>query len=390
MYFESNLKSDCCGCRACEEICPKDAIELKEDSPAGHYYPEIDNNKCIKCHLCEKVCPLNKTELYATNNAKSYIGIGSDNDIFKSASGGAFANIAFVCIQNGYYVYGVKFDNNLKVVHEKACTIEEIQAFRKSKYIQSNTNNCFKLIENDLKSNNKVLFSGVPCQCAALNNYLKIKNIDKTNLITISLLCHGVPSQYLFDVYLEELQNSKGKKVKNILFRNKIPYRGVVNSRTAKLVYDDDTYDIVGINNDAFLRMYYKRLGYRPSCADCHFACKERTSDITLADAWKIESIKPELNPLRGVSLIITCTDKANRILDLLNKEILIEEIPSDWALNSQGLFSHPTKIHVKNKQFLDMLQEKGFKESVMSATKTSKVLKFKLLISHLLRMLKS
>lgn len=50
-------KVDCCGCSACYAICPKSAIEMKEDEE-GFEYPVIDAEKCIRCYMCLKVCPI--------------------------------------------------------------------------------------------------------------------------------------------------------------------------------------------------------------------------------------------------------------------------------------------------------------------------------------------
>ena len=51
-------KADCCGCTACKNICPKDAIEMLEDSE-GFLYPKINQEKCVNCGLCKKTCPVN-------------------------------------------------------------------------------------------------------------------------------------------------------------------------------------------------------------------------------------------------------------------------------------------------------------------------------------------
>ena len=53
----STIGKACCGCRACEQACPKDAIKFKADVE-GFLQPEIDVNKCINCGLCERVCPV--------------------------------------------------------------------------------------------------------------------------------------------------------------------------------------------------------------------------------------------------------------------------------------------------------------------------------------------
>ena len=46
-------KSNCCGCNACGDICPKRAITY-ETGNDGFWYPKVDMEKCIDCGLCEK------------------------------------------------------------------------------------------------------------------------------------------------------------------------------------------------------------------------------------------------------------------------------------------------------------------------------------------------
>ena len=54
-------KEDCCGCTACYAICPKGAIEMKEDEE-GFEYPRIDEDKCVRCGMCLKVCPIKEAK----------------------------------------------------------------------------------------------------------------------------------------------------------------------------------------------------------------------------------------------------------------------------------------------------------------------------------------
>ena len=48
-------KKDCCGCGACMNVCPKNAIRMAEDE-VGFVYPEIDQNLCVGCGACKKAC----------------------------------------------------------------------------------------------------------------------------------------------------------------------------------------------------------------------------------------------------------------------------------------------------------------------------------------------
>ena len=48
-------KNNCCGCTACKNICPKNAITMVMDSE-GFLYPQIDEKLCVNCGMCKKVC----------------------------------------------------------------------------------------------------------------------------------------------------------------------------------------------------------------------------------------------------------------------------------------------------------------------------------------------
>lgn len=378
-------KQDCTGCAACVAICPKRCIKMKEDEEGGFIYPSIYATDCINCGLCTKVCQGVNYEFPLNNKISAYIGTISEEERQECASGGASAAITDAFIKKGGVVYGCTFTSDLKVVHKRAEKSEEAISFRKSKYVQSNIETCFQQISFDLKNGVKVLFTGTSCQCAAICKYLALKKINTKNLYTINLLCHGVPSQKLFDVYLKEHEEKYGK-ISSYVFRNKKALNGVVNSRTAEIVYKNGDSHIVGIEQDPFLKMYYSKLAYRPSCMTCKFACRERVSDITLADAWKIEQIRPGLNPLAGISMIMVNTNKGAGLLHSVDSLFKYESISTDWALNSQQLFREPTKSHPNRDAFLQSYFKDGFSNSVWKFTRPSCIIRFKMLIKRLLR----
>ena len=58
-------KEECCGCTACVAICPKQAINMIEDSE-GFYYPSIDKKLCVCCYQCIKVCPIKEAKNFVS------------------------------------------------------------------------------------------------------------------------------------------------------------------------------------------------------------------------------------------------------------------------------------------------------------------------------------
>ena len=150
--------SECYGCKACQDICPKEAICFKEDKET-FLYPFVDETKCINCGLCELVCPINYNMFYDATEVKAYIGTSkNDIDIFKSSSGGAFTVLYSIYLHKGYSVYGASFDEQFRVVHLCARNSFECEGFRKSKYIQSDMGGVYKAISKQLKNGEKVFF----------------------------------------------------------------------------------------------------------------------------------------------------------------------------------------------------------------------------------------
>lgn len=275
-------------------------------------------------------------------------------------------------LSEGYWVYGAKFTDNLKVVHDVAKTEQECMEFRKSKYIYSDTNGCFQKIAAQLK-NKKILFSGVPCQCAALSQYLLTKGIDTNNLLTLATLCHGAPNQKVFDQYKKEIDKLNFPvKLEKYVFKCKDADKGKVNSRSALLRFTDGTSKHMSIDEDAFLSAYYSHICYRPSCGHCKFACRNRTADITLGDAWHIEEIYPEYDPYEGVSLVLTATEKGREVVSDIADIMQLKEVDREWALRSQGILNHPTAVHPRREEFFDLLNDKGFLYAAKKTTNYS------------------
>lgn len=370
MHFTSCKAEQCCGCGACAEICPRKCIEMTQNRE-GFTVPVVNKEACVNCGLCESTCPMGFNGFVGTENVKAYIGTNEEEVVFKSASGGAFTAVYESGISEGCIIYGARFDEQLKVVHSGAENLSDCEAFRKSKYVQSDMRGCYREIAAHLKHNKKVLFSGTPCQCAALRGYLEAGKADTKNLYLVSVLCHGVPSQTLFDSYIKELsaaQQGRGM-VQNYMFKSKTPINGKVNSRSAQISFANGDKIYVDRSTDPYLNGYYSRLFLRPSCGTCRFARPERVSDLTIADAWGIEKILPSRDPLKGVSLVLTHSEKGEKLLAAMQQRMMLEEVDSQWALKSQALFYKPTWMHENRDKFFRLWTKgNGFYRSVKKA----------------------
>ena len=160
-------KSQCCGCSACFNICPKDAVEMKEDE-YGFRYPVINEEKCINCGLCEQKCPILKGQ-ESNNNPIAFACINKDESIRKkSSSGGIFSLVADYILENNGVVFGAAFDDKFDVKHIYAENREELSKLRGSKYVQSSIGKSYREAKEFLDNGRKVLFTGTPCQIEGL------------------------------------------------------------------------------------------------------------------------------------------------------------------------------------------------------------------------------
>ena len=362
-------KDNCTGCTACVNICPKDAITMVEDEE-GFYYPKINKEKCINCNLCKKICPTinNINNLIKENNLKEIYGVHIlDKDILeKSASGGAFTGIVNSFCDENYVIFGARFDDKFQVIHDYVTSKDKIDVFRKSKYVQSDLRNCFKLAKSFLNEGKKVLFSGTPCQIAGLKCFLRK---EYENLLCVDIICHGVPSYKVFNKYLNYLVKKEKitdlSSIKRIEFRKKTIKKEKINSRNLMIVLKNGKKMISDSTENLYLKGYSERLFLRPSCANCKFASKKRYSDITIADCWGIENIYSNINPHVGESLIIINTKKGQKIVNNMKKSFEFINLNEEFVCKYNECYHTPVNFHKKRNLFFDNLDNMNFKKNI-------------------------
>ncbi len=210
----------CCGCEACIQACPKHCISLKMDNE-GFYYPNVDLVSCIECGLCEKICP--ELQCYNARYPLKVFAALNDNlkDRISSSSGGVFVLLAKKILDEGGVVFGAGFNDAWQVDINFTEDIIGLEQFKGSKYVQARIGNSYIDCKNFLEKGRKVLFSGTPCQIVGLHRFLRKQY---SNLYTVDLICHGVPSPKVWQKYLCEILKKEGKSlsdIKNINIRNK-------------------------------------------------------------------------------------------------------------------------------------------------------------------------
>lgn len=364
-------KENCTGCFSCYNICPKNAISMKEDN-TGAIYPVVNESKCISCGLCQKVCPSINT-IKLKYPSKCYAMKAKDNRaLLKSSSGAASALIAEAIINQGGIVYGVTFEKGFQIKHIRIDNKEDLYKIKGSKYVHAYVNNAFKNIKTDLNKNLKVLFVGTPCQVAGLKNYL-MKEYD--NLYTIDIICHGVPAQKKLKDHLSNLIKEYSiEEIDTLTFRTKNNYaftltamvdNNIVYSKTSK---EDEYY--YGFLNGIF---------YRENCYKCKYSNIERVSDLTIGDFWGL-SAESELykDKSTGISILLPCSEKGEKMIDDIKENICIEERPIEEGIKGNAQLNHPVNRKKRYKKFEQNYIKYGFTVAFKKCT-TIRTIKIKL-----------
>lgn len=330
----TNLE-ECSGCGACKNICPKKCIEMKYNEE-GFLYPNINKDICINCNRCSNICPINNKKIYITSKVidSAIVCASKDKNIRKnSTSGGFFAVLAKKVIEEGGWVCGVIYDKEFLPKHIITNNINDLKNICRSKYIQSNTENIYNDVKEYLEKNQIVLFSGTPCQVAALKNFL---NKDYENLLTCDVVCRGVISAKLWKKHLLELKKRYNSDIEYIGFREK--YSSFHKSRLVIYFKNGKKY-FPSTNIEAISRFFSLGISLRSSCYNCAFKGTKRDSDFTMFDCWNLSRLVDEVkDDDKGYTNVLLHTTKAMRWLVSIKKELFYWDIDLLKAKEYDGI----------------------------------------------------
>lgn len=330
--LENFQKQECCGCRACYDICPTKSIAMVPDAK-GFLYPSIDNGKCIDCGLCVNVCDFRKfksTELTPDCYAVKHT---DEKEIATSRSGAFFIALAQYVLNKNGVVFGCVIENSRYVFIKYAADKEGVDAFKGSKYVQSDTRDTFKECSDFLKEGKTVLFSGLGCQVHGLISYLELKKVDTTNLITCDMVCHGAPSPKIWKQFVDRTEQIESDEVVGADFRDKSQFGWREHIETLKLKSGRT------LSRKRWTDIFYAHVMFRESCYNCKYTTPNRKTDFTIADYWGIEKNAPQFDDNKGVSLVLVRTQKAKDIFNSLNN---IRVVKTDLQNSLQPQLQHP------------------------------------------------
>lgn len=380
--------ADCTGCFACKHICHTQAIKIQKINKFNH--PFIETNECDDCGRCTKTCPI-LTPIVKHEPIEAYYSAIPEEERQKSSSGGVFYALAkYIIEEKKGYVCGCVI-NNLNVEHIVSNKMSDIERMRGSKYIESDTKNCFKEIKTILRNkDNTVLFSGTPCQVAGLKKFLVR---DYQNLICIDLFCNHVENVYVFHKLLDELKENiehfLAKKIQIIdfNFRDKeryydsfgefsltfkcleaFPQTNKLKSKNFEYINEENIVQInqtqkiyklfININQSYFYKIYNKNFSTRESCTNCLYTTSSRVGDISLGDIRGIKNIEKILLDHHGNSIVFLNTDKGLSLFKACekafqkNKKLDLEE-----AKFSQPCLYKKIKTTINSSEFINTIK---------------------------------
>lgn len=355
-------KTKCCGCAACVDTCKHDALSLVEDCN-GFYNIKIDTSKCVDCKLCEKRCHVlrqDKVKRHNPKNAATFAGWSTDEKLIrKSATGAIFAQVACCMLSGGNTtIYGAALMDDSSVKHIGITSIDDLYKLQNSKYQQSYTVGVYRNVLHDLKNGRRVLFSGVPCQIAALYAFLNYKEELLQNLFTIEVLCHGVPTNVLHRLAIHK-NHALGIKA----YRNKEEGKGWLYGKNNRLSYEMSDGKIKMMQNrreDFLFRSYLTFSFTRLSCYQCLYSDIRRVSDMTIGDFWHFQDSpnKGKYENLMGSSIIIANSEKGkNMVAACQNLNI----VPVEWKEflpYNQNLFMPTNKYLFKGAAYVHLIRK--------------------------------
>lgn len=339
---------NCCGCFGCDNACPHKAIEFQAEGE-GFYVPSINGTKCVLCGLCREACPvisircsrglLENPSVYAAWSLNEQVRLAS-------SSGGIFTELAKRTIEKGGIVFGAAWDENNTVEHIGVDRPDDLWKLRGSKYIQSRMGKSIAAAKKEVEGGRPVLFSGTPCQIAALR-----KTNENDGLILIDLICDGVPSLNIFNKYLS--MRSKKRAITGINFRDK--RQGWTLPMINIKFFDGTEYSRM-FGRDYFGYGYNRHFFLNSICYRCPFSKIPRSGDISLGDYWEAP---PYPGKEKGVSVVIVSTEKGQSFLsEATNIKLIPIEMPAAIRKNpriSDGRLKNPADyilVRTKTRSF--------------------------------------
>lgn len=351
----------CCGCSSCANACPTHAIKMVANE-GGFLMPVISTDSCVKCGKCDNVCPYINLQKEVTSisrhdfdDKKTFLYYSKSKERENSASGGFVYDVYKNYIDNGGYAAGCVWDKDIVARHIVSNDDNDIARMQSSKYVQSDTARSYADVRELLKKGQKVVFCGTPCQTAGLHYFLG--KTDRSNLVSICCICHGVPSPGVWDCYKKTLERQYGGVLIGVNMRDK-SYKGYSTSY-ARYTFDcndeaartPQTARNVGLPTylaDPYIFLFTDDLYLRNCCYHCPYKGTNNKADIIVGDFYA--SI-PQAGNL-GCSSVIVMTEKGENLIKELDGGCV--EGDNSVVVGANSMLWKSVSINKKRKDFFE------------------------------------
>ena len=390
-----DFDKDCCGCTACVNSCNHGAITMKANAE-GFLMPVVDESKCVDCGLCDKVCPYLNTSTDISHfslenfcDKKAYLYFSNDKRRKESASGGFVYDIYNKMLKEGGLICGCVWNENMEAVHIVSDKMEDIHRMQSSKYVQSNMQDSYMIIRRALRDGKRVAFCGTPCQTAGLNTYLG--KTDRSNLISICLICHGVPSPGVWNRWKRIMEKKYNGDLIDVNMRDK-SYKGYGTSyvrygliarqhvvgRVSHQPHTSLLARYVGIPTylaDPYIFLFTDDLYLRHSCSHCQYKADNNGADIIVGDFY--QSIPEAGND--GCSCLFAMNEKGEQYIKGLDGVVVPTDYKTIGSVN--GMLWKSVNEHPRRNEFFTRFQSDTF----LSETQFTDFLPFRFKIKKVL-----
>ena len=349
--------TECTGCYACANVCPKRCISLKDDK-FGEIHPVVDQNACIDCKLCQKTCPNNRERKYSYPNHCYAAWLDNKKEREICASGGIATIISKYILGKGGVLFGSRYDQLLNPVITWTDQLKDIEAYKGSRYVQSKVgNDTFRQVKQFLSEGKPVVFIGTPCQISGLYAFLR-KPYEK--LVTVDLICHGVSPTTYFKQEIDYLSQKF-----NLTGISDARFRGNDGNNYRQKIFDICYLD------DYYIQGFLKGVSLRENCYSCKYARPDRISDITIGDFIGLGKNVPfEYHTQANISSVTTNTQKGYDFLMSVKyacQQLVLVERAYKERLEYKPSLVEPFKRDPRNQMFRKLYSAEGFAKAIRS-----------------------
>lgn len=365
--------TECTGCYACANVCPKRCISLKDDK-FGEIHPVVDQNACIDCKLCQKTCPNNRERKYSYPNHCYAAWLDNKKEREICASGGIATIISKYILGKGGVLFGSRYDQLLNPVITWTDQLKDIEAYKGSRYVQSKVgNDTFRQVKQFLSEGKPVVYIGTPCQISGLYAFLR-KPYEK--LVTVDLICHGVSPTTYFKQEIDYLS-----KKFNLTGISDARFRGNDGNNFRLTLWNKDRRKLFPKNNyrqkifdvcyldDYYIQGFLKGVSLRENCYSCKYARPDRISDITIGDFIGLgKKIPFEYHTQSNISSITTNTQKGYDLLMSIKaacQQLILVERDYKERLEYKPSLVEPFKRDPRNQMFRKLYTAEGFSKAI-------------------------